>query len=38
MQIFAVSDGLFQDSGGSYCNRNVNSRTETDAAKLIFIW
>ena len=38
MQIFAVSDGLFQDSGGSYCNRNANSRTETDAAKLIFIW
>ena len=38
MQIFAVSDGLFQDSGDSYCMGIVNSRTETDAAKLIFIW
>ena len=32
MQIFAVSEV----SGGSYCNRNANNRTETDAAKLFF--
>ena len=34
MQIFAVSEV----SGGSDCNRNANSGTETDVAKLIFIW
>ena len=34
MQIFAVSEV----SGGSGCNRNENSGTETDVAKLIFIW
>ena len=34
MQIFAVSEV----SGGSDCNRNVNSGTENDVAKLIFIW
>ena len=34
MQIFAVSDV----SGGSYCNHNVYIGTETDAAKIIFIW
>ena len=25
-------------SGGSYCNRNVNSGVETYAANLIFMW
>ena len=34
MQISAISEV----SGGSYCNRNANSGTETDTAKLIFIW
>ena len=34
MQIFAVSEV----SGGSDCNCNANSGTETDVAKLIFIW
>ena len=34
MQIFAVS----KVSGGSDCNPNANSGTETDVAKLIFIW
>ena len=34
MQIFAVSEV----SDGSYCNRNENSGTETDAAKLNLIW
>ena len=34
MQIFAISEVL----GGSDCNRNANSETETDVAKLIFIW
>ena len=34
MQIFAVSEV----SGGSYCNRNTNSGTETEAAKLVFMW
>ena len=34
MQIFAASEVL----GGSYCNHNAKSGTETDAAKLIFIW
>ena len=34
MQIFAVS----QVSGDSDRNRNANSGTETDVAKLIFIW
>ena len=34
MQISAV----FEVSGGSYCNRNENSGTETDAAKLNLIW
>ena len=34
MQIFAV----WEVSGGSYCNRNTNSGTEIDVAKLIFIW
>ena len=33
MQIFAV----WEVSGGSYCNRNTNSGTEIDVAKLIFI-
>ena len=33
MQIFAVSEVL----GGSCCNRNTNSGTEIDVAKLIFI-
>ena len=33
MQIFAVSEV----SGGSYCNRNADSGTETDRSKLIFI-
>ena len=33
VQIFAVSEV----SGGSYCNRNVDSGNETDRAKLIFI-
>ena len=33
MQISAISEV----SGGSYCNRNANSGTETDTAKLIFI-
>ena len=32
MQIFSVSEVL----GGPYCN--VNSGTETHAAKLIFVW
>ena len=34
MQIFALSEV----SGGSDYNRNANSGTETDVAKLIFIW
>ena len=34
MQIFAISEV----SGGSYYNRNTNSGTETDVAKLNFIW
>ena len=34
MKIIAVSEV----SGGSYCNRNTNSGTETDVAKLNFIW
>ena len=34
MQIFAVSEV----SGGSDCNLNANSETETDVAKLIFMW
>ena len=34
MQIFAVSEG----PGGSDDNRNAKSGTETDVAKLIFIW
>ena len=34
MQIFRVSEV----SGASYCNRNANCGTETDAAKLFFIW
>ena len=34
MQIFAVSDV----SDGSDCNLNANSETETDVAKLIFMW
>ena len=34
MQISAVS----KVSGGSYSNCNANSGTETDVAKLIFIW
>ena len=34
VQIFAVSEVL----SGSYCNRNAGSGTETDTAKLIFIW
>ena len=34
MQIFAVSE----ISGGSDCNRNVNSETENEVVKLIFIW
>ena len=34
MQIFAVSEV----SGGPYCNRNVNSGTETCATNLILIW
>ena len=34
MQIFAV----FEVSDGSDCNRNTNSGTETDVAKLIFMW
>ena len=33
-QIFAISEVL----GGSDCNRNANSETETDVAKLIFMW
>ena len=33
MHTFAVSEVL----GGSYCNCNKNSGTETEAAKLIFI-
>ena len=33
MKIIAVSEV----SGGSYCNRNANSGTETDVAKLNFI-
>ena len=34
VHIFAVSE----ISGGSYCNLNADSWTETDRAKLIFIW
>ena len=34
MQIFAVSEV----SGSLYYNRNADSRTEADRAKLIFIW
>ena len=34
MQIFAVSEVL----GGSNYHRNAKSGTETDVAKLIFIW
>ena len=34
MQIFAVSEVL----GGSDCNRNANSGTETDVTKLNFTW
>ena len=34
MQIFAVSEVL----RSSYCSCNANSGTETDPAKLIFIW
>ena len=34
MQIFAVSEVLC----GSDCNCNTNSGTETDTAKLIYIW
>ena len=34
MQIFAVSE----NSSGSCCNLDANSVTETDAAKLFFIW
>ena len=34
VHIFAASE----ISGGSYCNRNADSGTETDRAKLIFIW
>ena len=34
MQIFAV----FEVSDGSFCNRNANNGTETDVAKLIFVW
>ena len=34
MQIFAVSEVL----GGSDCNRNANSGTETDVAKVVFMW
>ena len=34
MEIFAVSEV----SGSSYCNRNADSGTEADRAKLIFIW
>ena len=33
MQIFAVSEV----SGGPYCNCNLNSRTETNVADLIFM-
>ena len=33
-RLFAVSEV----SGGSDCNLKANSGTETDAAKLIFIW
>ena len=34
MQIFAV----FEVSGGSDCSCNSNRETETDVAKLVFIW
>ena len=34
MQIFTVSEA----SGGLYCNRNVNSGTETYAANLMGPW
>ena len=34
IQIFAVSEV----SCGSYCNYNLNSGAETDAAKSIFLW